>query len=240
MEQLMSMEQNMSMEQLMSNPNYIINQLAKLVQMYISGKSQIITTNAVYVAAGEFSNEFDPIKHGVEPITGLSDTENVTPFKITSGYIALGIYNNTQNTEMFSMVLNSVLGVNDGMIVIQYNDTSPDLNQLLFLKNQEMILTEEVKINLKPNDCIIVAFGKIQQDGKPLRVDIATIGKNFVRNAEPTNMIAGNPNTVHHVQGVSAARKGVFIGLMIILAFAIGVFIYNIANPPKAGFRRRR
>ena len=218
----MSMEQNMSMEQLMSNPNYIINQLAKLVQMYISGKSQIITTNAVYVAAGEFSNEFDPIKHGVEPITGLSDTENVTPFKITSGYIALGIYNNTQNTEMFSMVLNSVLGVNDGMIVIQYNDTSPDLNQLLFLKNQEM------------------TFGKIQQDGKPLRVDIATIGKNFVRNAEPTNMIAGNPNTVHHVQGVSAARKGVFIGLMIILAFAIGVFIYNIANPPKAGFRRRR
>jgi hypothetical protein len=96
-----------------------------------------------------------------------------------------------------------------------------------------MLLSEEVKINLKPNDCIIVAFGKMQEDGKSAKVNVITVGKNF--NTPPVV----NDNS-YAVSRTSDARKGVFIGLMIVLAIAIGVLIYNITNPPKAGFRRRR
>lgn len=225
----------------MSAPNYIMSQLTQaapqLAQKYNSYKSQLLPNSAVYGIIGRFSEQNEFTKHDVYPMTGLSDKEIPEFFQVSSGSIATAIYNNSTKTEMFSMVLNSVLGVNDALFIIQYNDASPDLDQLLFVKNQEMILSEEVKINLKPNDCIIVAFGKIQQDGKPLKVGITTIGKNV---QQQMDMIGGNPYAVHHTQSVSGARKGVFVGLMIVLAIAIGVFIYNITNPPKAGFRRRR
>ena len=223
----------------MSNPNYIVNNLAKLMQAYQNGKAQLLTNNAVYAVAGQFSNEQQLTNHNVEPITGLSDTESFQHSEVTTGYIALALYNNSSKTEMFSMILNSTLGVNDALIVVQYNDASPNLDQLLFVKSQEMVLLEEVKINLKPNDCLLIGFGKMQEDGKPLKVNITTIGKNFIRSVPTVEQPTANQNS-YAVQSVSSARKGVFIALMIILAIAIGVLIYNIANPPKVGFRRRR
>lgn len=223
----------------MLNPDYIINQLTQAVQMYNVGKAQILTTNAVYSIAAQFSNK-NLANYNVAPITGLSDTSGSQPFEITSDAIATGVYNNSQNTEMFSMILNSELGVNDGLIVIQYNDMSPDLNQILFVKSQEMLLSEEVKIKLKPNDCVIIAFGKIREDGKPLRVNITTVGKNY----KQQDMLSDSPQASvvlgTRTGTVSSTRKSMFIGLMIVLAIATGVFIYTIANPPKASFRRRR
>jgi hypothetical protein len=210
------------MGQFMLNP---VNELTNLMQMYNTGKNSIINTDAVYGIAGMFSGQ-TLSNHNIETITGLSDIKALpSNIEITSGSVITAIYNNSSKTEMFTMVLNSVLGVNDGLVIVQYNDALPDLDQILFVKNQEMVLLEEIKIKLKPNDCIIVAFGKIQEDGKPLKVSITTIGKNLIKDA---------------VKSVSDARKGVFIGLMIVLVIAIGVLIYNITNPPKAGFRRRR
>jgi hypothetical protein len=226
------------MEQLLSNPEYNMSQLTNAIQMYNSYKSQLLPNNVVYRIIGQFTEKNELKGQDATPISGLSDKEFPLILEIKSGGIATAIYNNSPNTEMFNMILNASLGVNDLLIVVQYNDTSPNLDQLLFVKSQEMLLSEEVKINLKPNDCIIVAFGKMQEDGKSAKVNVITVGKNF--NTPPVlNAPVVNDNS-YAVSRTSDARKGVFIGLMIVLAIAIGVLIYNITNPPKAGFRRRR
>jgi hypothetical protein len=221
------------MDQFMLNP---VNEVENLIDMYNTGKNSLIKNNAVTGIIGVFS-EKSLSKHNIQTIIGLSDIEAPpSNFEITSGSVITAVYNNSLKTEMFTMILNSALGVNDSIIVLQYNDALPDLDQILFVKNQEMVLLEEIKIKLKPNDCIVVAFGKTQEDGKPLKVGIKTIGKNLIKRT-PCGVKSVSESTK---EGVSDARKGVFIGLMIILAIAIGVLIYSITNPPTAGFRRRR
>ena len=201
-------------------PEYI-EQISQYVQLYQSTKKELMPTSDVYAFSATVSNESATVlQKNVSPIPDISRSRFVKTMSTSNDMEIMGIYNNSTNTERFKLSLDSKLGVSDALGLLQYNDSVPTLNQILFVSSQSMRLTERLDMELKPNDCIIIAFMKMYNDGTQGSVHIE-IG----------------------CETISTERKIFFIVLMIVLLFAIIALAYSLLNPSngvKSGFRRRR
>jgi len=136
-----------------------------------------------------------------------------------------GIYNNSPSVKTLGMEIVSNLTENDCLIILQFNDVSPDLNQVLFIKSQEVYLSEKIKLRLEQNDGIAVILGKTNVN------DPATNDVKLIFDAEPET------KNEHNI------RKMAFAVIMFVLLVAIGVLIYSLLNQAqttRANFRSRR
>lgn len=205
-------------------PEYM-EKISQYIQVYQDTKRKLMPSNDVYMLSATISKDDTSIlQKNVSPISDISKTRFAKTISTSRDMEIMGIYNNSANTERFTLRLDSKLGVSDALGVLQYNDASPMLNQIFVVNSQSMRLTEKLDMELKPNDCIIIALMKMQDDGTQGSVDIE---------------IGYNENGCN---GMSVQRKFLFALLMVILFVAICFFIRSVSksSQPKSGFRRRR
>jgi hypothetical protein len=201
--------------------------LQGLFQNFSPLKAQIAPTSDVYTFSANIVNPLF-----ITPGQTMVSSQSVTKYKskdlsktvksMGGNDVGIsGMYNNSSVVNNFDMKISASLGLNDCLAILQFNDVKPNIQQVLFVQNQEIQLIEAIKVSLKPNDGIVILVGKTDiNDNSHVSVRVM-IGDTY---------------------RISEMRKLIFAALMIILLVAILVLIYTLMNQATNGasFRRRR
>lgn len=189
-------------------------------------KSSFLKESDTYAFSAHIINP-NYVVDGQRPVT-YSEATKFSPSPMTikcnggTDIAIAGIYNNSPSVKTLDTRITSNLGENDCLIILQFNDMMPGVNQVLFVKSQEMHLSERINLKLNQYDGIVIILGKTRVNDTMHSLVKITFDE--------------------QCNAVSEGRKMAFMVIMLVLLVAIGVLIYSLLNQSQSGasFRRRR